>query len=76
MPEPEDPSMLTAVDGDAPGYPGKAYGISDQEARELRWPMGPIMRILWPWGAIGFSTIIVSLLMLYPTIYLLLGDVF
>ena len=76
MPEPEDPSMLTAVDGDAPGYPGKAYGISDQEARELRWPMGPIMRILWPWGAIGFSTIIVSFLMLYPTIYLLLGDVF
>lgn len=76
MPEPEDPSMLTAVDGDAPGYLGEAYGISDQEARELRWPMGPMMRILWPWGAIGFSAIIISFLMLYPTIYLLLGDVF
>ena len=75
MPEPEDPSMLTAVDSDAPGYPGEAYGISDEEARKLRWPMGPIMRFLWPWGAIGFSAVVASMLLFYPSIYSLLGDV-
>ena len=36
MPEPEDPSLLTAVDRDAPGYSGESYGISDEEARRLR----------------------------------------
>ena len=75
MPEPEDPSLLTAVDTDAPGYPGEAYGISDQEARELRWPIGPIVRFLWPWGAIGFSAIIASFILLYPSIAPLLGEV-
>ncbi|MBR79400.1 MAG: hypothetical protein CMA88_01250 [Euryarchaeota archaeon] len=75
MPEPEDPSLLTAVDSEAPGYPGDAYGLSDQEARELRWPMGPIVRFLWPWGAIGFSAIIVSFILLYPSIAPLLGEV-
>tara|TARA_Y100001960_G_scaffold326765_1_gene411743 strand:+ start:1955 stop:3190 length:1236 start_codon:yes stop_codon:yes gene_type:complete len=75
MPEPEDPSLLTAVDSDAPGYPGEAYGISDKEARELRWPMGPIVRFLWPWGAVGFSAIILSFIMLYPSIAPLLGEV-
>ena len=75
MPEPDDPRILTAVDVDAPGYPGEAYGISDEEARELRWPMGPIIRILWPWGAIGFSSVIVSFILLYPSIAPLLGEV-
>ncbi len=75
MPEPEDPSLLTAVDSDAPGYPGDAYGITDEEARRLRWPMGPFMRFLWPWGAVGFSAIVVSILLLYPSIYSLLGEV-
>ena len=41
MPEPEDSRLLTAVDPLAPGYPGSEYGLSDQEARELRWPLGP-----------------------------------
>ena len=75
MPEPEEPNLLTAVDVDAPGYPGEAYGISDEEARELRWPFGPIMRFLWPWGAVGFSTVIVSFILLYPSIAPLLGEV-
>ena len=64
MPEPEDPSLLTAVDSDAPGYPGEAYGISDEEARGLRRSMGAIMRFLWPWGAVGFSAIVASVLLL------------
>ena len=75
MPEPEDPSLLTAVDTDAPGYPGEAYGLTDEEARKLRWPMGPLIRFLWPWGAVGFSAIVVSVFLLYPSIYSLLGEV-
>ncbi len=75
MPEPEDPSLLTAIDRDAPGYPGEAYGITDEEARMLRWPMRPIMRFLWPWGAVGFSAIVASILLLYPLIYSLIGEV-
>ena len=75
MPEPEDPSILTAVDRDAPGYPGDAYGLSDQDARELRWPMGPIVRFLWPWGAIGFSAVVASFILMYPSIAPLLGEV-
>ena len=58
MPEPDEPSLLTAVDSNAPGYPGESYGISDEEARRLRSPMGPIMRFLWPWGAVGFSAVV------------------
>ncbi len=75
MPEPEDPSLLTAVDRDAPGYSGESYGISDEEARRLRGPMGPIVRFLWPWGAVGFSAIVASILLLYPSIYSLIGEV-
>ncbi|MEE2630097.1 MAG: S8 family serine peptidase [Candidatus Thermoplasmatota archaeon] len=75
MPEPEEPNLLTAVDIDAPGYPGEAYGISDEEARELRWPFGPIIRFLWPWGAVGFSSAIVTFILLYPSIAPLLGEV-
>ena len=75
MPEPEDPSLLTAIDRDAPGYSGEAYGITDEEARMLRWPMRPIMRFLWPWGAVGFSAIVASILLLYPSIYSLIGEV-
>ena len=75
MPEPEDSRLLTAVDSDAPGYLGEAYGLSDEEAKMLRWPMDPIMRFLWPWGAVGFSVIVVSILLLYPSIYSILGEV-
>ena len=75
MPEPDEPSLLTAVDSNAPGYPGESYGISDEEARRLRAPMGPIMRFLWPWGAVGFSAVVASILLLYPSIYSLIGEV-
>ena len=75
MPEPEDPSLLTAVDIDAPGYPGEAYGTTDEDARMKRRTMGLIMRFLWPWGAVGFSAIVVSILLLYPSIYSLIGEV-
>jgi len=73
MPEPDEPSLLTTVDSDAPGYPGQAYGISDEEAREMRWPAGPIMTALWPWGAIVFSLTIVFLLLTWSLIAPFLG---
>ena len=75
MPEPDDPNLMTAVDADAPGYPGKEYGVSDEEAKELRWPAGPIMRILWPWGAIGFSLSILILILTWSTVAPILGQV-
>ena len=50
MPEPEDPRLLTTVDPHAPGYPGSAYGVTDEEARMLRWPLDPLKEALWPWG--------------------------
>ena len=55
MPEPEDPRLLTTVDPRAPGYPGSAYGMSDEEARRLRWPLDPLRR---PYGHGGqFSSL-------------------
>ena len=75
MPEPDEPSLLTTVDSDAPGYPGEAYGVSDEEAREMRWPAGPIMKALWPWGAIGFSVTIVLLLLTWNIITPFLGHI-
>ena len=75
MPEPEEPSLLTAVDLDAPGYPGDAYGVAAAEARELRWPFGPMVRFLWPWGAVGFSATVAAFILLYPSIAPLLGEV-
>ena len=40
MPEPSDRSILTAVDSEAEGYAGEAYGLSDQDAKNLRRPAG------------------------------------
>ena len=68
MPEPEDSRILTAVDPQAPGYPGSDYGLSDQEARELRWPLGPMKEFLWPWGAVSFAIGTVLLLISWPFI--------
>ena len=68
LPEPEEPRMLTTIDSDAPGYPGEAYGISDEEARELRWPASPLREILWPWGAITFAFGVVFMLLIWPHI--------
>ena len=66
MPEPEDPRLLTTVDPRAPGYPGSAYGMSDEEARRLRWPLDPLKEALWPWGAVFFSIGTVALLLAWP----------
>ena len=68
MPEPEDGRLLTAVDPEAPGYPGSDYGLTDEEARELRWPLGPMKEFLWPWGAASFAIGTVLLLMTWPFI--------
>ncbi|MCH1591950.1 MAG: S8 family serine peptidase [Candidatus Thalassarchaeaceae archaeon] len=66
MPEPDDPRLLTTVDPHAPGYPGSAYGLSDDEARRLRWPLVPLKEVLWPWGAVIFSIGTVALLLAWP----------
>ena len=68
MPEPEDPRLLTTVDPHAPGYPGSVYGISDDEARMLRWPLDPLKEAIWPWGAVFFSIGTVALLLSWPFI--------
>tara|TARA_B110000444_G_scaffold41463_1_gene37462 strand:- start:2135 stop:3397 length:1263 start_codon:yes stop_codon:yes gene_type:complete len=66
LPEPEDHRILTAIDSSAPGYPGADYGLSDQEARELRWPIGPMKEYLWPNGAIIFSILTILLIASWP----------
>ena len=68
LPEPDDPRMMTAVDRDAPGYPGEAYGLSDEEAKQLRWPAAPLKEILWPWGAVTFAFGAVFMLLIWPHI--------
>ena len=68
LPEPEDHRILTAIDSKAPGYPGAAYGLSDEEAQELRWPIGPIKKYLWPNGAILFSIFTLFLIATWPWI--------
>jgi len=68
MPEPDDSRILTAVDPAAPGYPGSEYGISDEEAKELRWPLGPMKEYLWPWGAVSFSIGTILIIMTWPWI--------
>ena len=68
LPEPDDHRILTAIDIKAPGYPGSDYGLSDEEAQQLRWPMGPIKKHLWPNGAILFSLFIFLLIAGWPWI--------
>ncbi|MBT3653801.1 MAG: S8 family serine peptidase [Euryarchaeota archaeon] len=75
LPEPEDHRILTVVDPTAPGYPGKDYGISDEDAKELRWPAGPIKEFLWPWGAVMFSIGTVFLIVAWPWINAYLAPV-
>ena len=72
LPEPEDHRILTAIDQSAPGYTGADYGLTDQEARELRWPIGPMKKILWPNGALIFSISTVILIATWPWISALL----
>ena len=68
LPEPDDHRILTAIDSTAPGYPGSDYGLSDEEAQQLRWPMGPIKKHLWPNGAIIFSLFTFLLIAGWPWI--------
>ncbi len=75
MPEPDDPRMMTTVDRDAPGYPGDAYGLSDEAARQLRWPAAPLKEILWPWGAITFAFGAAFMLLIWPFINAYLAPV-
>ena len=75
LPEPEDPRMMTTVDRDAPGYPGEAYGLSDEEAKQLRWPAAPLKEILWPWGAITFAFGAAFMLLVWPHINAYLSPV-
>ena len=67
--------MMTTVDRDAPGYPGDAYGMSDEEAKQLRWPAAPLKEILWPWGAITFAFGAAFLLLVWPHINAYLSPV-
>ena len=67
--------MMTTVDRDAPGYPGDAYGMSDEEAKQLRWPAAPLKEILWPWGAITFAFGAAFMLLVWPHINAYLSPV-
>ena len=75
MPEPDEPSLLTTVDSEAPGYAGEEYGLSDEEARKLRWPIEPIMRAIWPWGAIVLSGLVALMILSWSIITPFLGSV-
>ena len=75
LPEPEEPRMMTTIDPDAPGYPGEVYGVSDEEARELRSPAFPLREILWPWGAITFAFGATFMLLVWPHINAYLAPV-
>jgi len=75
LPEPEEPRMMTTIDPDAPGYPGEAYGVSDEEARDLRTPASPLKEILWPWGAITFAFGAAFMLLIWPHINAYLSPV-
>lgn len=68
LPEPEDPDILTAIDKEAPGYPGLAYGVSDKDAKGLRRVFMPVKRIIWPWGALLFTFFTAFLIMGWPFI--------
>ncbi len=66
MPEPSDRSILTAVDSEAEGYAGEAYGLSDQDAKNLRRPAGSFSPFIWPYGAVGASASIILMLLFWP----------
>ena len=68
LPEPEDPDILTAVDKEAPGYPGLVYGVSDKDARGLRRVFVPVKHFIWPWGALIFTFFTAFLIIAWPFI--------
>ncbi len=66
LPEPEDHRILTAIDTKALGYPGSAYGLTDEEAQELRWPLNTMKKLEHPTGAIFFSIFTLLLIAGWP----------
>ena len=74
MPEPEDPSLLTAVDSDAPGYPKGIWNLGprSKRAQVARWTYCEVPLAL---GALGFSVIITAFILFYPSIAPLLQEV-
>ena len=68
LPEPEDHRILTAIDNQAFGYSGDDYGLTDEEAKQLRWPLGPMKKLEHPTGAIFFSLFTLLLIAGWPWI--------
>ena len=66
LPEPEDHRILTAIDNQALGYSGSDYGLTDEEAKQLRWPLGPMKKLEHPTGAIFFSLFVLLLIAGWP----------
>ena len=68
MPEPADSAIFTAVDPNAEGYSGDAYGVSDEAAKKLRRPVTTLQPFIWPYGAVGASASIIIMILLWPMI--------
>ena len=66
LPEPEDSRILTTIDNQALGYSGDDYGLTDEEAKQLRWPLGPMRKSETPTGAIFFSLLTLLLIAGWP----------
>ena len=66
LPEPEDHRILTTIDNQALGYSGDDYGLTDEEAKQLRWPLGPMRKSETPTGAIFFSLLTLLLIAGWP----------
>ena len=66
LPEPEDSRILTAIDNQALGYSGDDYGLTVEEAKQLRWPLGPMRKSETPTGAIFFSLLTLLLIAGWP----------
>jgi len=66
LPEPEDHRILTTIDNQALGYSGDDYGLTDEEAKRLRWPLGPMRKSETPTGAIFFSLLTLLLIAGWP----------
>tara|TARA_B100000287_G_scaffold74978_2_gene66895 strand:+ start:378 stop:1607 length:1230 start_codon:yes stop_codon:yes gene_type:complete len=75
MPEPDDSRILTAVDIDAPGYPGKEYGLHDAQSKKLRLVPRPVAKFLWPYGAVVFTLGVAFILFTWNIISPLISEV-
>ena len=66
LPEPEDHRILTTIDNQALGYSGDDYGLTDEEAKQLRRPLSPMRKSETPTGAIFFSLLTLLLIAGWP----------